>query len=250
VGAVLECAGNRTRLASLASDGVWLGRPLGDVLALAQPKPAGTFLHLFGQDGFVRSVPIERAMEEGFLVSRLNGHPLTRNHGAPWRALFPGWYGMDSVKWLQKLVVAQAPLPITDNTYLKITAQPEGGQQIEPLPRMQVKSVITAPADGAVVERGKVEVHGLAWSGFGKVSKVALSADDGASWQAATLDDAGSDHDWALWQIALPVDQHGPVNLVARATDVNGNTQPATRDPRRLDGYAYNVCHHVRCIVI
>jgi len=247
VSSVLECAGNPARPASLMSDGVWQGRPLGDILSLAGPK--GTYLHLFGQDGFSRSVPLERAMNEGFLVTRLNGRPLGRNHGAPWRALFPGWYGMDSVKWLQKLVVADAPLPKLDNTYLKMTSQPSG-VQTEPLPRMQVKSIITNPADGAVIQRGMLEVHGLAWSGFGKISKVEVSADGGESWRAATMDADGSEHDWAMWQVAFSLDRPGPVSLVARATDVAGNTQPANRDARRLDLYAYNVCHTIRCIVI
>jgi DMSO/TMAO reductase YedYZ molybdopterin-dependent catalytic subunit len=250
IGAVLECAGNPAKPASLVSDGVWQGQSLGDILALAGPKPEGTYLHLFGQDGFSRSVPLDRAMNDGFLVTRLNGRPLGRNHGAPWRALFPGWYGMDSIKWLERLVVADAPLPAADHAYLKITTDASGELKVEPLPKMQVKSIITAPGDGAVLQRGTIEVHGLAWSGLGKISKVEVSADGGASWRAATVDSAGSDHDWALWQAALALDQPGPVSLVARATDAAGNTQPATRDARRLDLYAYNVCHRIRCIVV
>jgi DMSO/TMAO reductase YedYZ molybdopterin-dependent catalytic subunit len=249
LGAVLECAGNPARSTSLASDGVWQGRPLRDILSLAGPKPEGTYLHLLGQDGFSRSVPIEQAMNDGFLVSRLNGRPLGRNHGAPWRVLFPGWYGMNSVKWLQRLVVADAALPATDNSYLKITSQSSGSLEVDSLPKIQVKSIITAPGDGAVIQRGMVGVHGLAWSGFGKILQVEVSADGGASWRAATIDSAGSNYDWAMWQVAFLLDRPGAVNLVARATDVAGNTQPATRDARRVDLYAYNVCHSVRCIV-
>jgi DMSO/TMAO reductase YedYZ molybdopterin-dependent catalytic subunit len=189
-------------------------------------------------------------MYEGFLVTRLNGRPLGRNHGAPWRALFPGWYGMDSIKWLQRIVVAAAPLPATDNTYMKVTKQSSGDPEAAPLPKIQVKSIITAPADGAVVPRGTIEVHGLAWSGFGKISKVEVSDDGGASWRLATVDSGGSDHDWAMWQAVLTFDRPGPVNLVARATDVAGNTQPETRETHRLDLYAYNVCHRIRCIVV
>jgi DMSO/TMAO reductase YedYZ molybdopterin-dependent catalytic subunit len=250
LGAVLECAGNPVTPTSLVSDGVWQGRPLGDILSLARPRPAGTYLHLFGLDGFARSVPMERAMNEGFLVDRLNGRPLGRNHGAPWRVLFPGWYGMDSVKWLQKLVLADAALPATDNTYLKISRQASGDLQLESLPRIQVKSIITAPRDGAVLERGTIPVNGLAWSGAGKISQVEVSADDGVSWRAATVDSTGSNYDWAMWQVAFLFDRPGAVNLIARATDAAGNTQPTTRDARRVDLYAYNVCHRIRCIVI
>jgi DMSO/TMAO reductase YedYZ molybdopterin-dependent catalytic subunit len=30
---------------------------------------------------------------------------LPRRNGSPARALLPGWYAMDSVKWLQRIVV-------------------------------------------------------------------------------------------------------------------------------------------------
>ena len=91
---------------------------------------------------------------------------------------------------------------------------------------------------------------GLAWSGSGKISKVEVSADGGTSWRMATLDSAGSEHDWTMWQVAFALDRPGPVNLVARAADIAGNAQPETRDARRLDSYAYNVCQRIRCIVV
>ncbi|HEX5481959.1 MAG TPA: molybdopterin-dependent oxidoreductase, partial [Terriglobia bacterium] len=111
IGAVLECAGDPVKAVSLVSDGAWRGWSLGEVVSLVRPESGGKFLHLFGQDGFSRSVPMDRAMADGLLVTSLNGRPLFRNHGAPWRALFPGWYGMDSVKWLARIVVARNPLP-------------------------------------------------------------------------------------------------------------------------------------------
>ena len=250
LGAVLECAGGRLGATALASDGVWRGWELRDIIALAAPRPRGTYLQLFGRDGFCRSVPIERAMKEALLATSLNGRPLGRNHGAPWRVLFPGQYGMDSVKWLEKVVVADAAMPAVDASYLQITKQPAGGLQAQPLPRVQVKSIITVPADGAVLQRGTVEVDGLAWSGSGKVSNVQVSADGGSSWQPATVDSAGGSYDWTLWRISFPLGRPGVINLASKATDDSGNTQPATRDPRRADLYAYNVCHRIRCVVL
>jgi sulfite oxidase len=250
VGAVLECAGSPLGATSLVSDGVWLGWPLGDIIALASPRAGGTYLHLFGRDGYSRSVPTERAMKDGLLATSLNGRPLGRNHGAPWRVLFPGWYGMDSVKWLEKVVVASAALPAVDRSYIQITTQLAGGLETQPLPRVQVKSIITAPADGAVLQRGRVEVHGLAWSGSGKVSTIQVSADGGSSWQSATVDSAGGSYDWTLWQVSFPLGRPGVTNLVSKATDDSGNTQPGARDPRRVDRYAYNIYHRIRCVVL
>lgn len=250
VGAVLECAGDPVRAVSLVSDGVWRGWRLSDVISLARPRPAGTYLHLIGNDGFSRSVPVSRAMSGGWLITSLNGRPLTRYHGAPWRALFPGWYGMDSVKWLKKLVVDQNPLPPVGDTYLEITKQPSGTLLKQPLSRVQVKSVITAPANGAVVQHGAIQVHGLAWSGYGRISSVRVSADSGAKWKNATLHQGSSPYDWTLWSVSLDLAQPGVVILVSKATDSAGNTQPLTRSSSRMDLYAYNICDRVRCVVV
>jgi DMSO/TMAO reductase YedYZ molybdopterin-dependent catalytic subunit len=235
---------------SLVSAGLWRGWPLGKIIALAAPRPGASYLHLFGSDSFSRSVPIDRAMQDGLLATNLNGRPLTRNHGAPWRALFPGWYGMDSVKWLEKIVVANSPLPAVDRTYMQTFKQANGDLEGQPLPRILVKSIITAPVDKAVLQRGTVDVHGLAWSGLGKVSNIQVSADDGSSWRPATLEGAGDRYDWMPWQISFLLDRPGAVYFVSKATDDSGNTQPATRDPRRADMYAYNVCHRIRCVVL
>jgi sulfite oxidase len=250
IGTVLECAGDPEQAVSLVSDGVWEGWVLRDVLALAHPLPAGIYLHLSGRDGFSRSVPADQAMREGFLVTTLNGRPLTRNHGAPWRALFPGLYGMDSVKWLEKITLSSSPLPVVGYTYVETRRGVLGGVEERPLPRVQVKSVITAPAEGAVLRRGPVRVCGLAWSGSGKISSVDISAGEAGKWRPATLNCSASGYDWALWVASVDLRKPGVVEFVSKATDSAGNTQPEKRDPQRLDLYAYNVCDRVRCIVV
>ena len=148
---MLECAGDPVRVASLVSDGRWEGWRLGDVLSLAGPKKEGLHVHLFGHDGYARSVPVEQAMNDGLLISGLNGRPLLRNHGAPWRALFPGWYGNDSVKWLEGISLAPAPLPPGGKPTRKSRQVPSGSIETKPLPRVQVNSVIISPVDGAVL---------------------------------------------------------------------------------------------------
>jgi hypothetical protein len=157
---------------------------------------------------------------------------------------------MDSVKWLERIVVAQTPLPPEGNAYLELKKDTAGRIEARSLPRIQVKSVITSLEDRAVLRRGEVEVRGLAWSGFGRVSTVQLSGNGGASWINATLDTNRGVYDWALWRASIELQQVGPVELVCRAVDATGNTQPAQRDPRRVDFYAYNVYNRVQCVVI
>ena len=248
-GAVLECAGNPVSTAGLVSNGLWEGFALSDILAMARPSGSAAYLHLFGRDGYSRSVPLERAGQDALLVTSLNGQPLVRNLGAPWRILFPRWYGMDSVKWLERIVVATAPLPPKENSYLEMRNKGPGQIDVQPLPRLQVKSVIVEPAEGSVVERGRLRIRGLAWTGEGTISKVEASGDGGNQWRDAQADRAAG-YEWVRWESFVQLDRRGPVELASRATDSGNHTQPDKKDPARLDGYTSNWYHRVKCVVV
>jgi sulfite oxidase len=249
VAAVLECAGNPVKTMAMVSDGVWEGWSMNDVLSLATPSSAGTFISLFGRDGYARSVPSDRIRSGGLIVTHLNGQRLSRHHGAPWRALFPGWYGMDAVKWLERIVVSKTELPSNQMAYLELTQGSSGEPEGRPLPRVQVKSLILSPKNGAVLRHGKIQSRGVAWSGEGQISRVEVTADGGRNWQPATVEH-GSLYDWSWWETELDLGRPGHVELACRATDEPGNIQPAVRDPKRLDGYVNNWRHHIRCLVV
>jgi DMSO/TMAO reductase YedYZ molybdopterin-dependent catalytic subunit len=244
-GAVLECAGNLVRTLAKVSDGLWEGWALNEVLSMAHPASTGAFVNLFGRDGYERSVPLDQVRDSGLLVTHLNGQPLSRHHGAPWRALFPGWYGMDAVKWLERIEVSKTALPSNQAAYLEISQTASGELERRPLPRVQVKSLILNPENDKVLFHGKLEMNGVAWSGEGQIAKVEVSADGGVTWQAATLKRSGL-YDWSWWQSELVLSRPGAVELVCRATDEQGHTQPAERDAKRLDGYVNNWCQPSR----
>ena len=79
---------------------------------------------------------------------------------------------------------------------------------------------------------------------------LSLTADRAASWQAASLDAGGSRFDWARWTVTLALNNTGVVELMSRATDSAGNSQPVEREPERVDRYAYNVGDRIRCVVV
>ena len=159
------------------------GWSLWDIIELARPLGSAMFVHLFGRDGYARSVPIDRARDGGMLATHLDRRRLQPNHGAPWRLPFPGWYGMDSVKWLDRIVISARALPNAESEYVEMRPATPIGIARRPLPRMQVKSIITFPVDRSVAHPGKVEIRGLAWTGAGTISKVELSTDGGTNWQ-------------------------------------------------------------------
>lgn len=247
-GAVLECAGNPVQPNGLISNGLWEGWSLSSVLSLAKPNSSGMYVHLFGRDGYSRSVPIERAHRDGILATHLNGEPLRRGHGAPWRAVFPGSYGVDSIKWLERIAVATAPLPPRDDTYLEVRKDGANGINRQELPRIQLKSVITHPRNRSVVPHGALQVRGLAWSGEARISRVEVSGDGGERWRDATLSAAGL-YEWVLWRATVQLPQAGVVDLVCRTTDSRGQIQPELRDASRLDGYVNNSYHRVQVVI-
>lgn len=248
VTAVLESAGNGAGPRGLMSNGAWEGWRLADVLRIAQPDSGAGWVNFYGADGYARSVPLDRVMQSGLLVDRLNGRLLDKTHGLPYRAAFPGWYGMDWVKWLSGIRVVKEPLASTDSHYLELLRGPGGGTIRRQLPPVQVKSVIVSPLKGAILNIGKVELSGVAWSGNG-ISKVEASADGGSTWSEAQLDEAGI-YSWRAWRVELTLRQQGLATFACRATDAKGATQPATRDPDRLDYFALNEIQRIRCLAV
>ena len=50
-----------------------------------------------------RSVPIDKAFGDALLAWEMNGAPIPLIHGGPLRLIVPGYYGVNSVKYLKKI---------------------------------------------------------------------------------------------------------------------------------------------------
>ncbi|SEU31859.1 sulfite oxidase [Stigmatella erecta] len=251
----LECAGNgRTTMTPLPvgepwqqgalGTAVWGGVPLAQVLQQAGVKPEAVELLVEGADGegsrrFARALPLAKALHPDTLLAlEMNGAPLTRAHGAPVRLLVPGWYGMASVKWVTRLELLTRPFEgyYQRERYIYDTQE---GKPPEPVTRMQVKSHITSPAEGARVAPGRVVVQGMAWSGERRVVRVEVAVNGGDSWQAATLLETPRPSAWVRWAFTWEGAPAGRHTLRARATDEAGDTQPERAPWNRL-GYGNN----------
>src|SRR5690349_22429127 len=95
---------------------------------------------------------------------------------------------------------------------------------------MGVKSVITKPSSTVAPPRqGLDEISGLAWTGAGRIRRVEVSTDGGATWQNAAL--TGEERPKAFVRFRLPWRwTGGEAVLQSRATDERGNVQPARKD--------------------
>ena len=261
----LECAGNGRGLFRLPStsgtqwergavgNARWAGPLLSTVLDRARVKPEARHVWFEAADRaplpdvppFLRSIPIEKAATDTLLALRMNGDALPRLHGAPARILVPGWYGMASTKWVTRIRVEASP---SDNHFIargyRYVYPGEDATKAAPVELMQVKSVITRPLEGAELHGKSVRIEGFAWAGPAGVKLVEVSADDGGSWTPTRLATDATGTAWRGWTLELPIDQPGPVRVMARATDGGGESQPAEARAN-ASGYANNSIHRV-----
>jgi sulfane dehydrogenase subunit SoxC len=76
---------------------------------------------------------------------------------------------------------------------------------------------------------GFYEISGIAWSGAGRVRRVEVSTDGGATWTDAAL--TGGERPKALVRFRLPWEWTGQAAVLqSRATDEKGNVQPARKE--------------------
>src|SRR3989454_5784327 len=256
--ATLECAGNgRTGLQPLPAGGPWVlggestargtGVPLRAVLESARLRPRVVEVLAIGADrgrppdvaeeiSFARSLPLAQARDPDTLLAlQMNGRPILPEHGAPIRLIVPGWYGMASVKWLERIEVLAEPF----RGYYQLgryVYDHEDGKPPTPGRTGRVRPVIVSPQDGDAVRQGQVVVRGKAWSGEGVVVRVQIGVDGAEPSEDATLSPPISPHAWRAWEFGW--DATNPARHVLRSypADANDNRQP---DVVRWNRYGY-----------
>jgi sulfane dehydrogenase subunit SoxC len=236
----LECSGNSAGnnavdapqqsaggIHGLVSCSDWTGVPLAILLEEAGVKPEGKWLLAEGADaaGMSRSVPMAKAMDDAILALYQNGERLRPSNGYPVRLFLPGFEGNMNVKWLRRIKVTAEPTMTKDETSKYSDLGLDGRSKLFTFP-MEVKSVITSPSGGQKMKGpGLYQVSGLAWSGFGKIRRVDVSADGGKSWAEAALSEPVLSK--ALVRFRMPWRWGGaPSTLMSRAVDETGAVQP------------------------
>ena len=267
----LECAGNSRSYLTPAAEGIsfmhgavstarWKGVPLAVVLERAGADRDALEVVFHGadtgeeeEDGVVystelpyaRSLPLATAMRPELLLAyEMNGEPLTTDHGFPLRLLVPRWYGMASVKWLTRIKVVDKPFDgfFQKRRYVFIDEGVEDDPARKPVTTLKVKSIITAPRHGEVIQPGDYVIQGFAWSGVGEVTSVEVTTDGGRNWSEAKLLGSSDHNAWRQWEFPWTAKEQGHFIFMARATDSAGNRQPK-HVPWNFRGYANNGIH-------
>lgn len=188
-----------------------------------------------------RSVPIE-VMENAILAWEINGEPIPVAHGGPLRTVIPGYTGVNSVKYIKKVAFTQdqSPANIQQNSY-RLSPVGESGSPNRPsVWEMPVKSWVNATSDGDQQwKAGRVQISGIAFGGMTAAKEVEVSVDGGKNWEKANF--VGPDLGPFAWrQFVLSTElEPGEYELVSRATNEKGDTQPEERDTNNR-GYLNN----------
>jgi DMSO/TMAO reductase YedYZ molybdopterin-dependent catalytic subunit len=278
---VLQCSGNgRAFLSDVApaKGAQWRAGAMGNVRFRGVPlkqafehfkiklKEPARFLTAEGRDApaksgdpdFEHSIPLDDALARSMLALQLNGEPLPAAHGGPVRLVTPGYYATMNVKWLSRLRFEAAetanyhqvgryrtpkePLKPGDKFTSDLTNSDANW-------RMRVKSVIFAPLDGEQLAAGKTNVRGVAFGDGAKIETVLVATSPEGPWQAAKIEPSDSPYAWQHWSVEIELPR-GKQQLIARATDVQGRSQPlsAAADWNPA-GYGYHAAHAVHVLV-
>ena len=280
VTAMMQCAGNRRgdmrQVKPVQGDpwapgalgnAEWAGAGLADVLRAAGADTS-TDLHVVfaacdecsieGESfRYAASIPMDKATSpEVLLAYEMNGDKLIPEHGFPLRAVVPGFAGVRSPKWLSGIIVQDQPsdgfIQARDYKFFPADVTEESadwdkGMTIYELP---LNSAICEPAPYATLKAGPVPVRGYATSSVRKVARVDVSIDGGRSWRQAELEhDPRTPWSWTFWEINVEL-HPGDIELVVRAWDIAGQTQPETPDDTwNFKGYLSSAWHRIKVSV-
>jgi sulfane dehydrogenase subunit SoxC len=174
-----------------------------------------------------RSIPVDKAWGDAIIAYAQNGEAIRPEQGYPARLLLPGWEGNTSVKWLRRMELADHPFMTREETSKYSDPLRNSTARLFSVV-MDARSVITFPSYPSQIEKGWLEIRGLAWSGRGLIAGVDISTDAGKSWQAARL--AGPVLPKAHTRFMLPWQWDGhETEIMSRAADETGYVQPTRK---------------------
>lgn len=251
--AFLECSGNfrggkekltPQEICGLTSQSEWTGVMLATLFREVGVHPKATWFLAEGSDAAVmtRSIPVHKGWNDAMIAYGQNGEALRPEQGYPARLFLPGWEGNTNIKWIRRIELSDQPYMTREETS-KYTEQVK--DRIRQFSfEMDARSIITFPAYPVQLEKGYVEIRGIAWSGRGKIIQVEISTDAGKKWQPARLQEPVLDKAHTYFRYLWKWDG-AETEILSRAVDETGYTQPTLQQlvearGRDMGGYHLN----------
>ena len=210
----------------LIGNAKWRGVPLRTVLDAAGVQFGATQIVGRSVDGWTGGFPTAAAYDgrDALIAVAMNDEPLPIEHGFPARLVIPGLYGyVSATKWLSEIELTT--MEDFDGYWI-----PRGWSKDGPI---KTQSRIDVPQSGSIAP-GRTAVAGVAWAQGRGIERVEVQVDDG-EWTEARLGAVPNVDTWRQWVWEWDAEPGSHV-LQVRATDADGETQTARRQPVAPDG--------------
>ncbi len=233
---LVECSGNVDQANyGLMSAADWDGVPMTAVLdrLRASRRPYRVLVTGFDEHPALSRTSTPGAswvftadeLQRALLATRMNGSPLTPNHGAPVRLLVPGWYGCASIKWVNRIEIVDDEAAATSQMleFAARTHQPFDSGEIArsisagtPLPaRDFIPAVIDTAAMPIRVEKWIDNGHiayriiGIVWGGARPTNRLSIRFRSNLPWRSVdNCPMPASMLTWNLWSHTWRPDAH------------------------------------------
>ncbi|MBT8181186.1 MAG: sulfite oxidase [Eudoraea sp.] len=229
----------------IKDDAVYIGYHAADVHLSRDP----------GKEPISRGAPMAKALqEETLLAFKMNNEDIPLAHGYPLRLVAGGWPASVSGKWINRISIRNK---VHDGTKMTGTAYRVPCNPVAPgekvkdedmciIESMPVKSLITYPKSGAMINKGKkLDIRGHAWAGELEVERMEYSIDFGSTWQSCPIEKPSNRLAWQHFKATIDFPKEGYYEVWARATDSRGTSQPMLLPGWNPKGYLNNACHRI-----
>ncbi len=278
--AALQCGGNSRSAFTPTAGGIqwgsgamgcakWKGVRLRDLLHRAGLKKEAKWIGFNGLEtasyyktpNFIRELQLEELDDHVIVAYQMNDEDLPYLNGFPLRLVIPGTYSDSWVKMLseirvtsdyEKLFFMDIAYRVPDNE-CECEEPHKKYPTTKPITKMNVKSVIGYPENGALIQNGShIVTRGVAFDDGTGITAVLVSIDGGKTWEKAQLD-SGSAGRYAFrgFRYSFKPKTQGKLTIMSKAINRAGEEQPFAKDIKwNHGGYKYNGIDEVTVEVI
>jgi DMSO/TMAO reductase YedYZ molybdopterin-dependent catalytic subunit len=235
---LMECAGNyRGAHFGMISVADWHGVSLQEALDIVMPSSRADRVLISGFDQYASesqtSMPgaswiftLEQLKtRSAFLATKMNGEPLTVDHGFPVRLVVPGWYGCTCIKWVNEISFVGEDAPATSQMqeYAGRTMQtgvPKLAKEYQP-------ATIDCAAMPIRIEKwfvnGKIEFHvvGIQWGDARGLAGLEIQFNPEEKYFPVENFQISNSGFWNFWRAVWTPQKAGTYSIRLRAKGTN-----------------------------
>jgi DMSO/TMAO reductase YedYZ molybdopterin-dependent catalytic subunit len=235
---LMECAGNtRSAHFGMLSVADWHGVPLQEILGRTKSTAAVVRVLISGFDHYMAEsrtsipgaswifTPDQLLSSRAFLATKLNGQPLSADHGAPVRLVVPGWYGCVCIKWINliEFVAEDAPATSQMQEYAGRTMQtgvPGLAKDYQPA-TLDIAAIPIRIEKWSVGGKIKYRAIGILWGGTSPVPGLEIRFRPDEEYVPVEDVQYSGNHSWSFWSQAWTPQKAGSYTIRLRSKGSN-----------------------------